>query len=217
MGDYAQMCKLSSFLELGMLALLFYYAGGCPCDCCNNNYYYHFIKNDNNNNCAPLRRKHASECGHGCGCGVEGYGKSPCYVAFLAMLCIVGSVFKTLALGDFSMIVAAGNGNFPRASNVLAKMAHIMHGFDGIDIKGGHGCVGGGGLITEMSSFLAKPGAMQDVLPILRFWEGRNRQDESADNNNDRGHQPLWCVMPQVVQLLLLKLLYSLPMSSSCL
>jgi hypothetical protein len=83
-------------------------------------------------------------------------------------------VFKALALEYLSTIVATGNGNFPTALDVLAKMAHILHGFDGIDIKGGHGCVGGGGLITEMSSFLAKPGAMQDVLPILRFWEGRN-------------------------------------------
>jgi hypothetical protein len=133
------------------------------------------------------------------------------------MLHIVGSVFKTLALGDFSMIVAAGNGNFPTALDVLAKMARIMCGFKGINIKGGRGCVGGRGLITEMSSFLAKPGAMRDVPPILRFSEGRDRQDEPADNNNDRGHQLLWQVLPQVVQLLLLKLLYSLPMSSSCL
>jgi hypothetical protein len=30
--DYAQMCKLSGFPKLGMLALLFYCTGGCPHD-----------------------------------------------------------------------------------------------------------------------------------------------------------------------------------------
>jgi hypothetical protein len=116
-----------------------------------------------------MRGRHASKCGRGWGCGMAGCGKSPCYVAFLATLPIVDGMFKALALGHLLTIVAAGDGNFPAALDVLAKMAHIMRGFDGIDIKSGHGPVSSGGLIMEMSSFLAKRGAMRDIPPILRF------------------------------------------------
>ena len=37
-GDYAQMCELAGFPELGMLALLFHRAGGCPHDHCDDDY-----------------------------------------------------------------------------------------------------------------------------------------------------------------------------------
>jgi hypothetical protein len=55
------------------------------------------------------------------------------------------------------------------ASDVLAKMACIMHGFDGVNVKGSRSRVGGGGLIMEMSLFLAKRGATRYIPPILRF------------------------------------------------
>jgi hypothetical protein len=111
-GKYAQMCKLSGFPEMGMLD---YHTGGCPRNYCNNNYYYHYNNNDNGNNCATMQGRHASECGRSCSCGVAGCGESLCYVAFLAMLPVVDGVFKVLAPGDLSTIIATGNGNFPIA------------------------------------------------------------------------------------------------------
>jgi hypothetical protein len=155
-----------------------------------------------------MQGRHASECGCGCGCGVTGCGKSPCYVAFLATSSIVDGVFEVLALGDVKTIVAAGNGDSPMASDLLAKMARIICMFDGFDVKSSCGRVCTGGLIMEISSFLAKRGAIRDILPILRFWEGSNRQDEPDNNSYNCGHQPRWCILLLVIQLLQLKLLF---------
>jgi hypothetical protein len=172
-ADYPQMYELSGFLKLGMLALLFYRAEGCS----HNNYYYCYYDKDNNDNCTTMQGRHVSECGRGCGCGVVGCSKSPCYVAFLETLPIVDGVLEALALANSSMILAAGNGNFHTALDVLAKMACIMCRLDSIDIESGCGHISGGGLITETSMFLAKCSTMRDVPPILRFWEGRDWQD----------------------------------------
>jgi hypothetical protein len=141
-GYYTQMCKFSSFLKLGMLALLFYHAGGCPCNYCKDDYYYHYYNNNNDDNFLTMQGRHALECSHGCNCGVAGCGKSPCYEAFLATLPIVDGVLEVLALVDWSTIVATGNGNFPTASDELAKMAHIMHGFNSVEVKGSCGHIG---------------------------------------------------------------------------
>jgi hypothetical protein len=103
------------------------------------------------------------------------------------------------------------------ALDMLAKMACIMHRFDGIDVNGGCGRVSSRGLIIEMSSFLAKRGGIWDVPPILRFWEGCDHQDEPANNDEDCSHQPHWCILLPVVQILLLKLLYFLLTSGPCL
>ncbi len=99
---------------------------------------------------------------------------------------IVDRVFKALALEYLSTIVATGNGNFPTALDVLAKMAHIMHGLDGINVEGGCGRISSGGLIMEMSLFLAKCSVMRDIPPILRFWGGSNRPIATTTAATDR-------------------------------
>jgi hypothetical protein len=81
-------------------------------------------------------------------------------VAFSATLPVVNSVLEALTLGNFLTTVAAGDSKFPSASDMLVKMARIMHGFTSVDVEGSHGHIGGRGPIMEMSSFLAKCGTM---------------------------------------------------------
>ena len=210
-GDYAQMCELAGFPELGMLALLFHRAGGCPHDHCDDDYR---CCDDDADADATMRRRQAS----GCGCGVAGCGESPCYVAFPARSPVVEDVLEALALMDSSSISTADDGNFPAASDVLARMARIMRRSGDVDGGGGGGCgrVGVGGPVAEMSSFLVERGAMQAVPSNLRFWEDKDRSDDDDADDDDRGGQQ-WRILPPVVQILLLKLLYSSPMSGPCL
>jgi len=219
-GDYAQMCELAGFPELGMLALLFHRAGGCPHDHCDDD--YRCCDDDDADDAdATMRRRHAS----GCGCGVAGCGESPCYVAFPARSPVVEDALEALALMDSSTIATADHGDFPAASDVLARMARIMRRSGDVDFDvdgrggrggGGGGRVGGGVPLAEMSTFLVERGAMRDVPSILRFWEDKDRSDDDDADDDDRGGQH-WRILPPVVQLLLLKLLYSSPMSGPCL
>ncbi|KAL3823870.1 hypothetical protein ACHAXA_005452 [Cyclostephanos tholiformis] len=194
-GDYAQMCELSGFPELGVLAILFHRAGGCPNDH-NDDYYYHDCHDDDGMDNDVDNPKFRQWRAMGCGCGVVGCGESPCYVAFPTKSTVVDNVLEALGK-DSSTIGGVDDDDFPKASDVLARLASIiLMSNDDSDVG-----------VAKMSSFLR--GAMRDVPSILRFWEG-HRHHHHYDDDRLR-HR--WRILPPVIQLLLLKLLYSSPLS----
>jgi hypothetical protein len=202
-GDYAQMCELSGFPELGILAILFHRAGGCPNDhddddyhrnCQDDDYGTEGVVDDAN------RRRRAM----GCGCGIVGCGESPCHVAFPTKSAVVDDVL--MALGrDSSCVVGVEGDNLPTACDVLARLARMLLRSDE-DVDVGDRRVDAGP-VARMSAFLDERGAMRDVPTILRFWDDQ-RHDDIDDGSRSR-----WRILPPVIQLLLLKLLYSSPIS----
>lgn len=95
-GDYAQICELSGFPEIGMLALLFYSAGGsldldsiAPVA---------ELLDDTNGTTNDESGHNEGDGGthQGCGCGMTGCGTSPCFVAFPSSSPIMNNILHAL-------------------------------------------------------------------------------------------------------------------------
>ena len=177
-GDYAQMCELSGFSEVGVLALLFYRAGG---NC--NGYAPSLLMPSTT---ADIEDDDESA---GCGCGMADCGASPCCVAFPTHSQVMSDIMD--ALDAFSSISI--DGTFPTASDVLAQLAKMDRRKD-VTIDP----------VADMHTFMCTHQAIRDMPSILQFWD-------VTPNNLQCEYRAL----PNVILLLLLKLLYSSPVAGS--
>ena len=174
-GDYAQMCELSGFPEVGVLALLYYRAGGSLDQ-------------------APSADSTTHSSSTDCGCGMTDCGSSPCYIAFPYQSSVVEDILDAL---DTLSISSRDDGDFPTASDILGQLSSYTKKATTINDP-----------VTEMHTFLCKQ--MKNVSPILQFWDDGSIVSTS---NNTQNHQ--YRTLPPVILLLLLKLLYSSPISNS--
>ncbi|KAL9185161.1 hypothetical protein ACHAXT_002938 [Thalassiosira profunda] len=102
-GDYAQMCELAGFPEVGILALLFYRADG---------------KLEMEAMVCKDRVDQGMRCG--CGCGYTECGASHCFVAFPSHSPVVGDILQAL-----DALAVSPGGSFPTASDILAHLASL--------------------------------------------------------------------------------------------
>jgi hypothetical protein len=129
----------------------------------------------------------ANQC-HGCGCNMVDCGKSPCFVAFPYKSTVMDNIL--LSLDEFSIHFEE---KFPCALDILAQLAHMSRMTEII-----------GDPTEAMHNFLCKQKSIKNVPSILRFWE--NERFEQSKHRR---------VLPPLILLLLLKLLYSSPISRS--
>jgi len=174
-GDYAQMCELSSFHEIGVLALLYYRAGGSLADQ------------------APLFDSTTHSLSTDCGCGMTDCGSSPCYIAFPYQSPVVDDILDAL---DTLSISSGDDRDFPTASDILGQLALYTKKSTAIKEP-----------VAKMHTFLCE--RIKNVPSILRFWD----DGSIVSTSNDQRHQ--YRTLPPVILLLLLKLLYSSPISNT--
>ncbi|KAL3756208.1 hypothetical protein ACHAWU_007159 [Discostella pseudostelligera] len=173
-GDYAQMCEFSGFPEIGVLALLFYRAGGCI--------EFDSIK-------IGIDESDKIQL-HGCGCNMSDCGRSPCFVAFPYQSTDMDDILLSM---DALFIDNNFDQTFPCALDLLAHLAHMTRKADIIDDP------------TEaMHEYLSKQQSIKNMPSVLRFWD--NGSLEQSEHRR---------VLSPVLLLLLLKLLYSSPISGS--
>ena len=151
-GDYAQMCELAGYPEIGALALLFKHAGGCLAD----------AESD-----------------------LQADPSIACYIAFPPLDSVIDEVLDSFQL--FSDQIQT-MGILSEASDVLGQLALMSR-------KGQKGDTGE--QLKCMGHFIVRKDQSPVEVPCaLQFWK--------SDGNSSRE-------MPPVIQLLLLKLLFSSP------
>jgi len=174
-GDYAQMCELSGFPEVGVLALLYYRAGGSL------------------DHQAPSI-DNTTQSSTNCCCGMTECGSSPCYIAFPHQSSVMNDILDAL---DTLSISSSDDREFPTASDILGQLSSYTKKSTTIKDP-----------VSAMHTFLCE--RIKNVPPILQFW---NDGSIVSTSNNTQNHQ--YRTLPPVTLLLLLKLLYSSPISNS--
>ena len=175
-GDYAQMCELAGFPEVGVLALLYYRAGGSL------------------DHQAPSIDSKTQASTTDCGCGMTDCGSSPCYIAFPYQSQVTNDILDAL---DTLSISSSDDGDFPTASGVLGQLSSYTKKSTTIIDP-----------VSEMHTFLCE--RIKNVPSILRFWDNGS----IVSTSNDAQHHQ-YRTLPPVILLLLLKLLYSSPISNA--
>ena len=176
-GDYAQMCELSGFPEVGVLALLYYRAGGSLAD-----------------QAPPSIDSTTHSLSTDCGCGMTDCGSSPCYIAFPYESSVMNDVLDAL---DTLSISSRDDRDFPTASDILGQLSSYTKKSTTIIDP-----------VTEMHTFLCE--RIKNVSHILQFWDDGSI---ASTSNNTQYHE--YRTLPPVILLLLLKLLYSSPISNA--
>ena len=252
-GDYAQMCELSGFPEVGIIALLYYRAGGNPntvttftTDDQNNDDDDKSIDikhNNNNNNNSKMK----SQTTFGC----SGYNLDedvpPCYVAFPIDSPIIDELLNALSCcttnTDSPSSTSSNNNsnnskginNLPTALEILAKLAQIERRrlgsgaaaaevvvVDNTDIHRSQHSTVIENLNIDIHTFLVNRGMLYNIKSILHFWDDTGGDTNNISNTNISKNEEYnivqqYRILPPVLQLLLLKLLYSSPIGGNCL
>ena len=227
-GDYAQMCELAGFPEVGILALLYYRAGGNPNtiaaatdddhndDDDDDDDENEDTNNENNNN-LKMKPQTTSGC--------NGYNLDkevvPCYIAFPIDSPIIDKVIQALSCTTTNSTLSRsppidnnneGNNILPTASEILAKLAQIERLADDAEEVVN---------VNIVHTFIVNRGILYNVPSILHFWwDDTTTETININNiNNDEDDHDVqqYRTLPPVLQLLLLKLLYSSPMGGNCL
>lgn len=202
---------------MGILALLYYRAGGNPNTIAattddHNNDDDDENEDTNNENYNNLKMKPQTTL------GCNGYNLDkevvPCYIAFPIDSPIIYKVIDALSYTSSSSrspIINKGNNILPTASEILAKLAQIERLADDAEEVVN---------VNNIHTFLVNRGILYNVPSILHFW-----WDDTSDaintnniNNNEDDHDvQQYRTLTPVLQLLLLKLLYSSPIGGNCL
>jgi len=210
-GDYAQICDLSGFPEIGALALLFYRAGG-------NLDVDKLMRMDSGTITDTEGDDEGTQMG--CGCGMAGCGSTPCFIAFPCSSHVLDMIL--CALDELSFTSPPTREIFPEASDILSQLALMTRKADTI-----------GNPVDAMHGFLSQWQILRGIPSILQFWDNDNEvgmaysQTETTDRRDDKccrtnnqqtqtQQQPdrfQKRTLPPVILLLLLKLLYSSPIS----
>ena len=197
-GDYAQICELAGFPEVGVLALLFYRAGGTL-----------DLGTIIQHSSSPLASEQTTD--------QQPYwqacGSSPCFIAFPVQSTIINDVLGALD----ALSVNPFEASFPTALDIHGQLALMVRKSKEIEDP-----------VVAMHAFLEDRQVMSNVPLILQFWgdedatTAQQRQTANGNGNDDRWHlsntqQQSESVemrrLPPVILLLLLKLLYSSPIA----
>jgi len=196
-GDYAQMAEFAGFPEVGVLALLLYRAGGslklpvmttAP------------SAEKGNNNCGG--EENQTKTTYGCGCGIIGCGVSSCYLPFSSTSRHISRILEAFDSVKQSGNVDVEDNIFPSASDVLAQIAVMSRKPHFAD-----------GPMLSMNQFLMRRIHL-DVPSILQFWDEGSLTVNPSPLTTDVSPECLR-TFPCVLKLLLVKLLYSSPLSGS--
>lgn len=125
---------------------------------------------------------------HGCGCNMAECGRSPCFVAFPYRSTVIDDILSSLD----ALSVEVDN-EFPCALDVLAHLAYMSRKADIIS-----------NTTEAMHDFLCKQQSIKNIPSALRFWDNGSLEQSQHCRK-----------LPPLILLLLLKLLYSSPMSGS--
>lgn len=182
LGDYAQMAELAGFPEVGVMALLYYRAGGSL-----------EYSLDNGVEHETPTEQYVRE--QGCGCGMVHCGHSACFIAFPRSSTIIDGI-----LGGFDKLSQSLRHHrcnhesraSPSVLDILNKLALLSGKTSGNTPKGR--------LLTMQQYMNERMGGLR-VPAILQYW--------NCDVQNSCGTRPIHSVL----LLLLLKLLYSSPIS----
>jgi hypothetical protein len=231
-GDYAQMCELSGFPEVGIVALLYYRAGGNP------NTVTTVTTNDqNNDDDEDVDIKHNNlkmqqQATSGCNRYRLDEEVPPCYIAFPIDSPIIDELLNALSCcttttsSNNNKKTNKGIHNLPTASEILAKLAQIerrrLSGSaaevvveNNTDIHRSQHSTNIENPNNDIHTFLVNRGIMDNMKSILHFWDDTGGDTTNISNYNNDMQQ--YRILPPVLQLLLLKLLYSSPIGGSCL
>ncbi len=197
-GDYAQMAEFAGFPEVGVLALLLYRAGGTL--------KFPVITTAssgvNKRNNISGGEENQTKTAYGCGCGIIGCGVSPCYLAFSSTSLHISRILLAFDSLEYSCNDDSKHTIFPSASDILAQIAVMSRKPYLAD-----------GPMLLLDEFLRRRIHL-NVPSILQFWDdgslGVNSSPLTTEISHGR-HQAL----PRVLQLLLVKLLYSSPVAWS--
>jgi len=185
-GDYSQMAELAGFPEVGVLAILFYRNGSFAA--CQSDEKQLFHSDD--------YESHS----YGCGCGMAMCGCSQCYIAFPNSTLIneileaFDELPRTFIHGEEEKIT------MPSALDILNQLALLSGKSSGYTSKE---------RLLKMYQYMNE--RVKDlkvkVPTILQFW------DDQLSNQYNQTLQHTTRRLPSVLVLLLLKLLYSSPIS----
>eukprot|EP00578_Thalassiosira_sp_NH16_P004368 CAMPEP_0181134214 /NCGR_PEP_ID=MMETSP1071-20121207/31973_1 /TAXON_ID=35127 /ORGANISM="Thalassiosira sp., Strain NH16" /LENGTH=674 /DNA_ID=CAMNT_0023220727 /DNA_START=71 /DNA_END=2092 /DNA_ORIENTATION=- len=177
-GDYAQICELAGFPEIGALSLLFYRAGG--------NLDVESIALSSSTNGVSQQDY---------GCDLAECGTSPCFIAFPTKSNVVDDILQAL-----DSLQLGPNDHVPTSSDILSHLAHLARNSSTIRDP-----------VSAMHAFLSEQQSMKEVPSILQFWDDAGHISASKDQQQVGKIE--YHVLPPVILLLLLKLLYSSPIS----
>ncbi|EED92662.1 predicted protein [Thalassiosira pseudonana CCMP1335] len=191
-GDYAQMAELSGFPEVGVLALLFCRAGGQL-----NLSETAEVETETTPSDKTENEGTSTSSTSGCGCGMAECGISPCFIAFPTSSSVIDMVLQ-----DLDEI----NTNNPHQQTTKSKSDRASSTVTALEILNQLAVISGksskltnGDRFYTMQQFMNERTNHIEIPSTLRFWE-----DKNSSNN-----------LHPVLLLLLLKLLYSSPISGS--
>ncbi|KAL3782985.1 hypothetical protein HJC23_003141 [Cyclotella cryptica] len=211
-GDYAQMAEFAGFPEVGVIALLYYRAGG-SIQCCASDISDSF--------CWPIQQHRIdNEIAHdqvectdsGCGCGLAGCGRSPCYLAFSSSSALVDHILQAFDALSLTFKRVKATKNIASCSKESQKaLPSALDILNQISLMSGKTS----SVRTNKDRFLIMYHYMSErmdclkVPSILQFW---NTCAETLNATNP-SVSDTFRSMHSVLLLLLLKLLYSSPVS----
>ncbi|KAL7482211.1 hypothetical protein ACHAW6_007890 [Cyclotella cf. meneghiniana] len=204
-GDYAQMAEFAGFPEVGVIALMYYRAGGSlKCSAEIFEIFPQRIREHEKSN------DHADCNDSGCGCGLEGCGSSPCYVAFSPSSALINNILQ--ALDELSLTFKRHSGSnvaccskepnktLPSALDILNQLS-LISGKTSVRTSKDR--------LFTMHQYMKKRMNCLEVPTILQFWNTCDKNLHLVNTSDATTFR----TMHSVLLLLLLKLLYSSPIA----
>ena len=143
-GDYAQICEIAGFPEVGILALLYFR--------CRGSLDPNIALDDDSQQANSLQTS--------CGCGFHMCGASPCFIAFPSESLLLLEIYD--AIEDLDKTETTATGEAPlRAHDILGQLAQISRSKSPLKLQ-----------FQKMHSYLTNNMEIK-ARPVLQFWDNQ--------------------------------------------